>query len=338
MADRISEYTQKITNDERVLNELNATLKRGAVNSGETEDSEDSLNEWFSNRFEPNSIILDKDDYSKALIRSLWIAPNLAALDFSGGRLRDFAQLWTDTARGFLGEIAVQKFLKQNFNFDTYIETRRGKVEEFMPSDISIIEEGATKPRMSQIKVSIKTTKFNGRWLEIPESQFKQSDIFVLIKLGISRFHFSSYLKSLETIKQIFETGIKLKELNDEQIRILSKEIPDWLPIPAYICGFVAKNGLNIPIDSLDFKTPRKRKKDANGIRPISCVDIQGGVGLFSYETIKQLPEIEALHLSQDIPINIAGIGKEVDGNFYASSGRLKFSKKDWAELIVTKL
>ena len=58
---------------------------------------------------------LDKDDYSRALIRSLWVAPNLAAVDFAGGRLRDFAQLWTDTARGSLGEIAVQKFLKNNF-------------------------------------------------------------------------------------------------------------------------------------------------------------------------------------------------------------------------------
>lgn len=334
MTDKISEYTKKITTDERVLDELNATLKRGAVNSGETEDSEDSLNKWFSNRFEPNSVILDKDDYSKALIRSLWIAPNLAALDFRGGRLRDFAQLWTDTARGFLGEIAVQKFIKKNFDFDTHIETRRGKVEEFMPSDLFIIEKGAIKPRISKIKASIKTTKFNGRWLEIPESQFKQSDIFILVKLGISRFHFSSYLKSLQTIKQIFEKGVELKELNDEQIQILSKEIPEWIPIPAYISGFVAKNGLKSPIDSLYFSTPRKRKRDANGIRPISRVEIEGGIGLFSYEAIQEIPEIKALNLPPDTLINIAGIGKEVDGDFYASSGLLKFSKKEWADLI----
>src|SRR3989344_5665638 len=162
MADKIFEYIKGVINDERVLDEINITLKRGAINSGEAEDSEDSLNEWFIKRFQPNSIILDKDDYSKALIRSLWIAPNLAALDFRGGRLRDFAQLWTDTARGFLGEIAVQKFIKKNFDFDTHIETRRGKVEEFMPSDLFIIEKGAIKPRISKIKASIKTTKFNG--------------------------------------------------------------------------------------------------------------------------------------------------------------------------------
>lgn len=338
MVDKISEYTKSIISDKRVLNEIEATLKRGAVNSGETEDSEDKLNEWFIKRFEPNSIILDKDDYSKALIRSLWIAPNLAAVDFVKGRLRDFAQLWTDTARGFLGEIAVQKFLKKNFDFDAHIETRRGKVEEFMPSDIFINEKGATKPRMSKTKVSIKTTKFNGRWLEIAESQFKQSDIFVLVKLGISRFHFSSYLKSLQTIKQIFEKGVELKELNDEQIQVLSKEIPDWIPIPAYIPGFIVKNGLKSPIDSLDFRTPRRRKKDANGIRPISKVEIQGGVGLFSYESIEKMSEIKALNLPSEIPITIAGIQKEVDGNFYASSGCLKFSKKEWADLVVAKL
>lgn len=327
------DYLKEIISDQRVLEEVNATLIRGAVNSGEVENSEKNIREWFSQRFKPNSVVLDKDDYSRALIRSLWIAPNLASLDFAGGRLRDFAQLWTDTARGFLGEIAIQKFLKLNFDLNVYLETRRGEVEEFMPSDILVIDKGAEKPRKSKIRVSIKTTKFNGRWLEIPESQFKQSDVFVSVKLGISRYHFSAYLKTLKTMEQLFKKGFELKELDEGQMQTLSKEIPDWMPIPAYIAGFVDKDGLKMPIHSLSFRTPRKRQS-VGGVRPISRIEIEGGIGLFSDTSVRNLTEIKSLGLGGDIPINIAGINKDADGNFYASSGLLNFGKEEWSKLV----
>ncbi len=332
MDEDISSYLKKIIADKRVFVEVSEALIRGAVNSGEAEDSEEGIKDWFNKRFKPNSVVLDKDDYSKALIRSLWIAPNLASLDFGGGRLRDFAQLWTDTARGFLGEIAVQKFLKNNFNFDMFIETRRGKVEEFMPTDIFVLEKG--KPRKSNVKVSVKTGKFNARWIEIPESQFKQSDVFVLVKLGISRYHFSSYLKMLKTVEQLFERGIELKELDEDQIKILSSEIPDWMPIPAYISGFVDKSSLKLPIHSLNFRTPRKRQKTQSGERLISKVEIESGIGLFSYSTLERLKEIKEACAGSDVPFIIAGINKEVDGNFYASSGQMEFEKEDWDRLV----
>jgi hypothetical protein len=327
----ILEYLEGVISDERILEEINSTMIRGAENSGETKEFENNITTWFNTRFKPNSVVLDKIDYSKALIRSLWIAPNLAALDFAGGRLRDFAQLWTDTARGFLGEIAVQKFLKNNHNLDIYLETRRGKAEEFMPSDILVIEKGADKPRESKTKVSIKTTKLNGRWLEIPESQFKQSDVFILVKLGISRYHFTSYLK--QTVKQLLNDGLNIKELNEEQVQTLTDEIPNWNSIPAYVSGFVNKKRLNLPIHSLTFTTPKKRKKGADGIRHISKIEIEGGIGLFSYSAIRELPEIEKLGLPIDIPINIAGIEKGVDGNFYASTGLLTYRAENWKEI-----
>lgn len=330
----IFDYLSSIITDKRVLEEVYKTLMRGAVNSGETENSEQGMKQWFEKRFMPNSLILEKDDYSKALIRSLWIAPNLASLDFSGGRLRDFAQLWTDTARGFLGEIAVKKFLKNKFSLNVHLETRRGKAEEFMESDILVLEGKNKEPRKSDMKVSIKTTKFNGRWLEIPESQFRQSDVFVLVKLGISRYHFSSYLKTLKTMEQLFSRGVELKELNKDQIEILSKEIPEWMPIPAYISGFVEKRGLNLPVDSLSFRTPRRMKKAPDGQRPISKIEINGGIGLFSESSVKEWNGIKSLGISGDIPIIIAGINKEADGNFYTSSGELKFKKDEWQELI----
>jgi hypothetical protein len=335
MTKEVSSYVDSIISDSRVSKEIYETLIRGAINSSETAEGDSEINKWFNQRFRPNSIILDKDDYSRALIRSLWIAPNLASLDFSGGRLRDFAQLWTDTARGFLGEIAVQKFLKLNFNFDVYLETKRGKVEEFMSSDILVIEKGSKTPRKSNLRFSIKTSKFNGRWLEIPESQFKQSDVFVLVKLGISRYHFSAYLKTLKTIEQLFKKGVELHELGEDQIKILSAEIPEWMPIPAYIAGFVDKTELKLPIHNVTFSVKKKRelgtKRDT---WPVKQISIEGGIGLFSNDNLKEFPELKALGLASTVPMEIAGINKEVDGKFYASTGFLKFKKEGWAELV----
>jgi hypothetical protein len=329
----VFEYLKGVISDKRVLEEVYRTLMRGAVNSGEAEDSGSGMKRWFDERYMPNSVILDMDDYSKALIRSLWLAPNLAALDFTGGRLRDFAQLWTDTSRGFLGEIAIQKFLKENFGLNVHLETRRGKAAEFMASDILVMEKGKTEPRKSSIKVSIKTTKFNGRWLEIPESQFRQSDVFAFVKLGISRYHFSAYLKTLKVIEQLFKKGEELEELNEEQIKTLSGEIPEWMPIPAYIAGFVDKAGLKLPIHSLSFRTPRKQKA-ISGVRPISRIEIEGGIGLFYDSVIRESEKIKALGIGADTPINIAGINKDADGNFYASSGLLDFEKEKWLNMI----
>ena len=138
----------------------------------------------------------------------------------------------------------------------------------------------------------------------------------------------------MQTIKQIFEKGAELKELDDKQIKILSEEIPDWISIPAYISGFVVKDGLKSPIDSLHFSTPRKRKKDAAGVRQISKVVIEGGIGLFSYESVDEYPKIKELNLPPDTPVIIAGIGKEIEGSFCASSGLLKNSHADWKKII----
>jgi len=325
----ISDFLQGLIPDERVRKEIKATMERGALNGGEI-DSEEALISWFTNRFKPNTVILDRTDYSRALIRSLWIAPNLAALDFAGGRLRDFAQLWTDTARGFLGEIAVQKLLEK-YNLNIHLDSRRGEVKEFMASDLLVKEEGIENPRPSKIKVSIKTTKLNGRWLEIPESQFRQSDLFVFVKLGISRYHFTSYLK--ETVKLLLQDGLKIKELDEEQVKTLTEEIPDWGSIPAYVSGFVDKEKLKLPIHALDFRVCRKRQS-VNGVRPISRIEIDGGVGLFSESTLSSYEDIVNANIPVGVPMEIAGIGKEVDGNFYASSGLLKFGKEDWTELV----
>ena len=110
--------------DKHTARELAKNILRGAIAGGEIENI--SLAEWLENRLKPNLVWLNRDDYARALIRSLWLAPKFTATDF-GVRRRDFAQIWTDTARGFLGEIAFKKLMKK-FNVEVELERRRGSI------------------------------------------------------------------------------------------------------------------------------------------------------------------------------------------------------------------
>jgi len=82
--------------DNKLVQELASQAWKGACEGLEFEESH---MEWFDKRFKYQFVWLEKEDYIKALIRSLWLAPVFAGTDFGGTRQRDMAQVWTDTAR-----------------------------------------------------------------------------------------------------------------------------------------------------------------------------------------------------------------------------------------------
>jgi hypothetical protein len=201
-------FTTKI-GDSTVVERLTEEILRGSTNGLEVNPADPKQSQlWFKDRFEFQLVWLDENDYSRALVRALWLAPKFVSIDFGGGRQRDFAQLWTDTARGFLGEIALKKFVEGQFGIRIESETRRGNIEEFLPSDIKIWDEKTSKWRDSKLKVSIKTTKFNGVWLDVG-SQFPHSDVFILIKIGIARLHYLAFMKQISFLKDKLFTRAK---------------------------------------------------------------------------------------------------------------------------------
>ncbi|MCC6024027.1 MAG: hypothetical protein LM600_04935, partial [Thaumarchaeota archaeon] len=48
-----------------------------------------------------SSVVLDENDYLKAALHALRLAPRVAATDYGTARQRDLGQLWADTIRGF---------------------------------------------------------------------------------------------------------------------------------------------------------------------------------------------------------------------------------------------
>ncbi|MEM3665682.1 MAG: hypothetical protein QW222_01215 [Candidatus Bathyarchaeia archaeon] len=317
--------------DANIAKELEQQLLQGALSGLEIPEFslvEEPYKIWLEQRFKFQLTWLNRDDYVRALVRALWLAPKFAATDFGGARQRDFAQVWTDTARGFLGEIALQKFLKEKLNTEVALDTRRGALEEFLPSDVTVKDQVSGNFRPSKIGLSIKTTKFNGRWLDLPGAQFDHSDVFVLVKIGISRMHFSAFLKDISFLKdKLFAQAKQLGELSDNQAEELWRETPNFTQIPAYVAGFIEKQELSMPIHQISCSVKGRKNRR---------IAVSHGVGLFSLSTARTHPGIIRIDPSGTLPIEIEPIIDSLteSKHFLAHSGALKFGCNVWQELV----
>ena len=56
-----------------------------------------------------------------------------------------------------------------------------------------IIKNSSTE--VEKLNISIKTSKWNGIWLDIPGNQFEHSDIHVFVKIGAGRDHLFAFFK-----------------------------------------------------------------------------------------------------------------------------------------------
>lgn len=324
--EEIKLFLKRQLKDDKSVEDLTKQVLTGAQAGLEISES-CPFEEWFSQRFSFQFVWLDNSDYTKALVRALRLAPKFAGTDFGGSRQRDLGQVWTDTARGFLGEIALSKFLREKFGVETKIDTSVGDLKEYLPTDIKEVKLPGQDWKQPALKISIKTSKFNARWLDLPGAQFEHSDVFVLVKIGILRQHFLAFLKAISFLKdKLFVTAKSLGELNDENAKELWNEIPAFEPIPSYIAGFLLKEKIKLPIhEVIAIKKGQKRMR----------IVITQGVGNFSPETVRNHQEIRNLDPRGSLPIEVEPIIKSLTGShFLAHSGFLKCGKEKWRELI----
>jgi hypothetical protein len=219
----------------RAFSGFEEKLCEGAVRGLDVNQFKD-LGEWLS-WLSWASVVLDRDDYLRAAVHALHQAPKLSRTDYGTARQRDLGQLWTDTIRGLLGEIAFAKWLYERFGRVAELDFRLGPLKEFLPSDIRSIDG-----RPPKLKVSIKSTKLEGIWLDVPGKQIEHSDIFVLVRLGVTREHFLAFLKEISAIRdKLLEEALKKRLVTEEELREAWNAIPQFTPIPAYIVGFLDK-------------------------------------------------------------------------------------------------
>lgn len=284
------------------------------------EFSSEDFDAWFSKRFTPNLVFIDETGYTKMCVNALKTVSTTVATDYGSSRQRDFGQIWADKTRGYLGEYAFKLFLQQKWDTDISLNHEEGDLENFILSDIEHVV-GNGKKYKPKINLSIKTTKWNGIWLDIPGDQFNHSDAFVFVKVGTGRDHLFAFFKHISVFKdKILPKGIEKGELTDEEAQKLFEDLPPFSKIPAYIAGFVLKED---NYENLSY----------GGRMPISVFTID------SWRGPRYPDDFRNIRLRENLPestkIEFKNIKKfSHDNGYLFNTGNLLWKKKDWRKLI----
>jgi len=210
-----------------------------AKEGGEFKEDSECL-EWYNERFKWATVSIDEDSYAQMCIDALKTVQFTAATDFGSTRQRDLGQLWSDMIRGYLGEYAFKEFLKIHWDIDAKLAHEKGDLAEYLPTDIPEIKRPSMDWEKAKINIGIKTTKWQGIWLDITGDQFNHSDLHVLIKVGTGRDHLFGFFKKISVFKdKILQLGQNIGALNKQEADSLFDTLPSYHSIKAYICGFV---------------------------------------------------------------------------------------------------
>jgi len=291
-----------------------------ALQGGEIKNIDDYA-EWTKNRLLPNCVCINKKEYSKMCINALKIVSATAPTDYGSSRQRDFGQLWADIIRGYLGEFAFKKFLKHNWYVASQLGHGKGKLEKYLPQDIHGIKYMQDRKfRLPKLKVGIKTTKWNGIWLDLPGGQFHHSDIHVLVKTGAGRDHLFAFFKEISVFKdKILKRGLIEEVITEKEANTMFASLPNFSPIPAYICGFVLKS---------DYSAGKYSYKGKMGIKHYTITSWEGE---FKSKFLEQIKNKEA------VPGNVKFQSIESFSHekmFLFNAGALKWQKDDWEKVI----
>lgn len=309
----IDKIIGKIQNELDVDNHTAQGIYDKAVSGNEITD-DFTADEWLEQRFLQNCVLIDEEGYSKMCIDALKILGTTAATDYGSSRQRDLGQLWADMTRGYLGELAFLKFLEEKWNIKSDLGHEVGALQDYLPMDIHKVKKEQEEWRIPSLKIGVKTTKWNGIWLDIPGDQFNHSDMHVLIKVGAGRDHLFAFFKGLSVFKdKVLKRGEEVGSLTSQESQDLYDKLPSFKPIPAYICGFVLKSG---SYNSLAYSGKRGRTnftiKTWNG--PIYPGDL---------EKIKQQEQLSK--------VKFEGIGDfSHDKGYLFNTGNLLWGKEDW--------
>lgn len=151
---------------------------------------EDELKAWAES-VKYRTVNLDEDDYARCLDFALAMHfRGYVASDFGTGRQREFGQKLTNWVKGQLGEIAVQKFLKNKFGVTVELDFEVRK--EIVPQDVVRFFDGS-QWREPKIGIGIKSTKPKGSYLILGANeidiQARRSDYYICCRPDIPDDH-----------------------------------------------------------------------------------------------------------------------------------------------------
>jgi len=306
--------------DPKIANEfVTRAYWSGVIRSHEKAD----FLEWYNNNFKKNLFILDQNDYSEASIDALKILFSLAASDFGSSKQRDLGQIWTDTIRGYLGEIIIRKLFKGKYNCDIFLGHERGDLENYVSKDIHEIEFKNQPRRKPKIKVSIKTLKSNGIWLDFGDKLYKNADVHIACCVGVNINHLFSYFKNLSVFRdKIIKDGIDKKFITEDEGNKIYEEIPSFAKIYGYVPGFVIKKK---EYDNYNYKGTKGRI--------IFNIKEWSGKYHFSY-----LDEIKKKECAKKVEFFQIKEFKKKENIYVFGLSSLMYTDQDWKDYITNKI
>ena len=143
---------EEITSKTNIIEADAALIIEKAVLGGEIDESCEP-DKWLNERFLPNTVAIEIDDYARMCIDAIKIVGRTAGTDYGSSRQRDLGQLWADMTRGYLGEIAVSNLLKEKYGIECKLGHERGALEEYLPSDIHSVKFPDEYERRPKIEI-----------------------------------------------------------------------------------------------------------------------------------------------------------------------------------------
>lgn len=288
-----------------------------AIAGGEIKNEKEA-DEWLNERFLPNCVFIDEEGYSKMCVDALKILSRTAATDYGGSRQRDLGQLWADMTRGYLGELAFILMMEKKWKIKSKLAHHIGELKEFLPLDIHEIKKKNEEYRPPKLNISIKATKWNGIWLDSPGDQFNHSDIHILVKVGTGRDHLFAFFKQLSVFKdKVLKRGEEVGAITPAESEEMYNKLPDFKPIPAYICGFVPKSK---KYNKLSYGGDKGRKN-------FNITSWNGPINPDDLEAIKRKEKVKG-------KVAFEGIGKfSHDKGYLFNAGNLYWKDKDWGKV-----
>lgn len=168
----------------------------------------------FLSFLEQNGFVLTENDYLRATVVALSLVHQLASTHYGTSQQRDFGQKWANLIEGLLGEIAFSKTIgsETKGRVVPFPDASRLDLKKALSGDITeVLLDGKVRTSVKK-SISIKTTKLGGYWLDVPYAQVNNSELFVLVKVGLNQsslFEFLARQKALSPLLERYRTLIQ---------------------------------------------------------------------------------------------------------------------------------
>ena len=177
--------------------------------------------------------------------------------DWGTARQREFGQKLTNWIKGQMAEVAVKKFLEENFNVKVDLDF--GIYSEIVPQDIvGVKKEG--KIRRPKIGIGIKSSKPKSAYLILGEKEItrpeRRSDIYIFCRPDVPDDHFLRLAN--KTVSQVVK--------NQQHYQLYKDKIPVLENIYCEVAGWCSLEDLEkvTSIPGQDFDSFRYVKKSGD--------------------------------------------------------------------------